>query len=462
MLLLAGLFCTVWFTEASTASELARTYAFAVGISLGLSLLADLKGDPRNLVRTDIMGLASLYFLTLFEFVFRQPMFDTMVEIEDVRPALHACLVAFAGLAIGRHYSPRPPANIATLITREFKPQIMVAIFALCLVGGYGYMLIAVDFNFLRMIDFFMAPRFAQPWGRGMLGDWKALLVEVGMVLYLIPPLAGVILANRRGYSPAQVTFVVLGLVFTLFYGFTSGTRNILATYLATFLVAYAFTAGIQRKRELITLSTVIAVLFYIGSIMMLDFRNVGFSRYLDGQKQEFLHEGEAFFFVDYNLYVISQLMRVFPHAHDYLGLEIPYLALIRPIPRAIWSGKPEGMSMGIEESLGAEGLTLASTFIGEAYMSGGFFGVAVTALCFGVVMCWWNKLGRPDNSSFGHLIFASGFFAAVISMRSMLVFTTAILPTIAALIMGHWLVSRGLAIRQNDADHHSGEEDRH
>jgi hypothetical protein len=36
-----------------------------------------------------------------------------------------------------------------------------------------------------------------------------------------------------------------------------------------------------------------------------------------------------------------------------------------------------------------------------------------------------------------GILIYASGFFAAVISMRSMLVFTTALLPTIAAILLG-------------------------
>ena len=28
-----------------------------------------------------------------------------------------------------------------------------------------------------------------------------------------------------------------------------------------------------------------------------------------------------------------------------YLGWELPYLAIIRPIPRAIWKGKPLGMS---------------------------------------------------------------------------------------------------------------------
>ena len=74
--------------------------------------------------------------------------------------------------------------------------------------------------------------------------------------------------------------------------------------------------------------------------------------------------------------------------------------------------------------------------------MSGGMVGVILTAIAFGAINGWWNRLGRVDNSPFGHLVFSSGFFAAVISMRSMLVFTTAILPTIAALLVGNWLVN--------------------
>ena len=138
---------------------------------------------------------------------------------------------------------------------------------------------------------------------------------------------------------------------------------------------------------------------------------------------------------------MIAKLIQVFPEQHDYLGFEIPYLSLIRPIPRALWSGKPEGLSISIEAAVGVENLTLASTFIGEAYMSGGFIGVLSTAIVFGMLNGWWNRLGRADNSAFGYLIFASGFFAAVISMRSMFVFTTAMLPTMSALLLGNWLL---------------------
>jgi hypothetical protein len=49
-----------------------------------------------------------------------------------------------------------------------------------------------------------------------------------------------------------------------------------------------------------------------------------------------------------------------------------------------------------------------------------------------------------------GVLIYASGFVAVAISMRSLFVFTTALLPTVIAAVGGRWLVNRMKA----QADH--------
>jgi hypothetical protein len=83
------------------------------------------------------------------------------------------------------------------------------------------------------------------------------------------------------------------------------------------------------------------------------------------------------------------------------------------------------------------EGLTISASFVGEAYMSGGMFTVLGIALFFGGLTGWWNFLASARNSELGILIYASGFFASVISMRSLFVFTTALLPTAAALVIG-------------------------
>jgi hypothetical protein len=176
------------------------------------------------------------------------------------------------------------------------------------------------------------------------------------------------------------------------------------------------------------------------ATYFMLQFRNVGFRNYMHGDYEPPM-SGERTLFVDYNLYAICRLVDVFPHKQPYLGWEIPYQALIRPIPRAIWPGKPEGLSSSIEDALGVEGVTISASFVGEAYMSGGLLATIVIALIFGALTGWWSYLASPKNSELGILIYASGFFATVISMRSLFVFTTALLPTVAALVIGTYAV---------------------
>jgi hypothetical protein len=142
-------------------------------------------------------------------------------------------------------------------------------------------------------------------------------------------------------------------------------------------------------------------------------------------------------------LFVICHLVDFFPKRIPFLGWEVPFLALIRPIPRAIWPGKPQGLTTTIEEALDAQGLTLASSFVGEAHIAGGVIAIVLTGFFFGYLAVWWSHLGTTKNSDFGVLIYASGFFAAVISMRSLFVFTTAILPTIVAIIGGSMIIQK-------------------
>lgn len=442
LLLLAGILTAPIAATGDTPAGLAHSYAIWVGLGILASVAADYRGTYRNLIRADLMAIGSFYFLTLFEFLFPQPGFNDLVGLEETRTALLACSAGFAGLAIGRHLAPLPARSLERVLQANVSPRALITLFTASLFGAYFYMLAAVDFSVTSLIDYFMAPRFSQPWGRGRFGDWRALLGEIGLVIYLIPPVAGIVLARRSEFSAAHKLYVAAGFLFTLFYGFSSGTRNIFVTFLATFLVAYAFATARERKREFIAVVSIVSAMTLAATVVMLDFRNIGFSNYLRGYR-EHAAEKEQQFFVDYNLYVIAKLTEVFPRQQDFLGLEIPYIAIIRPVPRALWPGKPQGLSISIEDAVGVEGLTLASSFAGEAYMSGGMLGVFLAGLVFGFINGWWNRFGRPDNSALGHLIFASGFFAAVISMRSMFVFTTAILPTLAALALAHALLDR-------------------
>ena len=93
---------------------------------------------------------------------------------------------------------------------------------------------------------------------------------------------------------------------------------------------------------------------------------------------------------------------------------------------------------MSVEEDVfEMKGLTISSTFVGEGYMSGGLFGVGAYALVLGALAGLWNRMASPRNSELGILIYASGFFAVVITMRSVMTLTTALLTPAAGVVVG-------------------------
>lgn len=435
-----GLAITAMLLGGERASDIGRVTSIGALISVGISIFMDARtGGLKNLIRADIMAILAFYFLTLFEFLFPQPDFNVMLARASTIPASLGVLLGFASLLVGRHLVKVKKQPFEDTMTREIPASWIIAMYWSCVLIAYAHMLLAVNFDIQKMVFYFMEPRFTQPWGRGRLGDWKALFVELGMLLYLIPPLGGIIFARRHRYGTFTLVTVAVALLFTFFYAFSSGTRNIFASYLVTFVIGYAFAAPFMKRSGLILLTGISGVVLVLGAQTMLLFRTDGLNNYLNGGYVA--PEEKRSYFVDYNLWAIGKLMEAFPKHRDYLGWEIPVQALIRPIPRAIWKGKPEGLSYSIEEAVGAEGMTVASSFVGEAYMSGGFIVIALVGLTLGAFTGWWSSLWSSKNSELGILIYASGFFAAVISMRSLFVLTTALLPTVAALVVGTWAV---------------------
>ena len=441
-LALVGIAITALALHGTRASDVARVAAIGTGISVAISVALDARRGLRNLIRADLLALLSYYFLTFFEFLFPQENFDALVSQPSAKNGSLVVLIGFAGLLIGRHLIRPKRQPLAPLLTQEIPPGWFLAILWCSAAIGYAHMLLAVNFNMIDFFEALVAPRFSQPWGRGRFGDWKALFHELGMLIQLIPPIAGIVFARRQRYALIHLVLVGTIFLFTLFYGFSTGTRNVFISYLVTFFIGYSFSLAQNRQRELAVISAVCVFLTLFATTFMLQFRTVGLKSYLNGEYVAPLTL-ERTLYVDYNLYSISRLTEVFPSRQDYLGLEIPYNALIRPIPRAMWPGKPEGLSTTIEQAMGQEGLTISATFAGEAYMSGGPWAVLVFGLFFGALTGWWGYLASTRNSELGILIYASGFFAAVISMRSLFVFTTALLPTMVAIVLGTFLVRK-------------------
>ena len=80
------------------------------------------------------------------------------------------------------------------------------------------------------------------------------------MFIQLIPPLAGIMLARAQRYPKWHLLLMVGALGLTLFYGFSSGTRNVFAGFLVTFLIGYSLAVPPYRTKDLLYLGGVCAV----------------------------------------------------------------------------------------------------------------------------------------------------------------------------------------------------------
>ena len=433
---------------AVSAYALARHAAIGIGISVGASLVIDFTRGARNMLRADALGMLAIYGLIFAEFLVPQKEFDSYARITSIRFALDGVFLGIAAFAIGRHCLLRPDFTRSEALLAPTSPSLLITLFWVSFSLGFLHQWLAVDFDPLAWLDEMMGARFSQPWSRGRLGDWKALIYELGLLIYVLPPLGAVIIARRKLYSGLTIAGVSAATALVFFYGFTTGTRNVFAVFVITFAIASGYYLRGRDRTKSIALSGTALLVIYLSINTMLEFRNIGFKAWLQGSESIHIDERDSLF-VDFNLLNFSNVTEEFgTDTHPYLGVQVPYLALIRPIPRALWKGKPDGLTTTIEEALeveeeGAAGVTISVTFIGEAYLAGGMLAIVAAGLALGAFSGWWNHLASPRFSDLGVLIYASGFFSASIAVRSLFTFTTAILPTVALFFFARWAVRR-------------------
>ncbi|MDX2212465.1 MAG: O-antigen polymerase [Oculatellaceae cyanobacterium bins.114] len=432
-LLMGIILAYMLYPSGETPSEMARVTAIAIGIAFLASVFFDGRKGLYNLFRTDLLCLIGIYGLTLAEFLFPQDDFNRIVEVMGTAHALDAVLLGITGLTLGRHLVTTKPIR-SDRINLEISNATLFRTIVVCAFMGYLYMLISVQFNPLALIDGMLGPRFSEPWTRGRLGSWSSLLTELNLLCYAIPPLTGVIWNRRQFFSRVQILIVLAIFALVMFQGFSSGTRNIFIAYVATFLMGYLLTLRVNNFRNTILPILVAVFISLFASYHMLEFRTMGLRNYIVNQ----VYAGDTVrqtLAVDYNLVSLAPVIDAFPDKHPFLGFEIISWALIKPVPRAFWPGKPEGLSVSIEELTGAKGWTVATTYLGESYMMAGWLGVIGMSLLFGALAAWWNRMAIQGQSDYSLVVYALGFFAAGITMRSMFWLTTAILPVIALLV---------------------------
>src|SRR6516162_8341108 len=289
-----------------------HTAAVGAALAIGVGILTEAQMGIRSLIRTDLVALVALYGLTLVEFYFPQEEIDLTVAAQSATKGVEALFIGFVGLIIGRSLAPtpRPAATSATHL--QLSPRTLFRLYLLLLSLGYLNMLMAVSFDPVELVNQMLGPRFAQPWQRGQLGGWFELVGELGgLLLYLVPLVAGTVLANRQQYTVSQITIVGIGLVFTLFFGFASGTRNVFAVYLVLLVVSYVIFKPDIGWRYAACLACLTAAILYLSAYYMLQFRQVGLAYYFESGGMVAAPAQDTLF-IDNDLAVISKLTNIF------------------------------------------------------------------------------------------------------------------------------------------------------
>lgn len=436
-IMVVGLMLTWMALPSDDSEKVFDTAAIGVGASLLAATIVEAAAGVRALIRTDNLMLWVFYGLTLLEFMFPQPGVSAGVGVDAAIRGTGIVLLAFFGMAVGRHLVSGRANPVAPV---DFQPGHLFGLFVFAFLVGYLHIFLAVNFNLIEMLEQMARPRFSQSWGRGKFGDISALLYELNLLIYLLPPIAGFMFARAKQFSVVQLLFVIVVLGVTFFYAFAGGTRNVLATYVIAMAGAYCLSKPDLKIKNALIIGVPLTALLLFVSTLMLELRSAGGIGSLATQERQF-----KTLYIDHNMVNISNLTSVFPESVDYLGLEIPYQSIIKPIPRALWPGKPEGLSTSIEAALGSfDGVTtLAVTFAGEAFMAFGYVGVLFTALLFGAAAGKWNQVGQDTNSSFSQILYASGFLCAAMSMRSLIVMVPFMLPTVALWVIGKFFLPK-------------------
>ncbi len=440
--LLASLLIATFATGGDRPSEPAARAAWITlpGL-LGLLTLEIRRAGWQRWLRADIVLLAAGWFFTLFEFLFPQPRYDAAVTTSASVEATRLVLLGLAALAVGRHLvpplteRPRPAATGPPLDLRE-------AFWALvaCFVLGFLYMFATVGFNPVTLVRELFQPRFSQPWARDRLGDWRALFSELQLLRYLIPPLAAHLLVRRRELPIWQTAVTALLLGFLFLASFASGTRSVFFAHVATFAGGLVWSLPRVKRWHALTAAVTGTLLLVLVTGFALQFRRTGLAGLGQTTGAKPLDSGFRLM-VDYNLRTIALLTAEFPEQSAHLGWEIPMHVAVRPIPRTLWPGKPEKLSVSMEEVVGIPETSISSSFAGEGFMMAGAWGVLIFGTGLGALAALWNRIRPSPDSAFHVVAFASGFYWVVLAARSPIWLTVGLLPPLA------WWIGAGAVL---------------
>jgi oligosaccharide repeat unit polymerase len=395
----------------------------ALALTLGLLIApaaAALK-QPKALLRAEhLLVMAPVYWLLLDLLQGAYSM--TGIATTDMEQAFIAIGVFVCCLWLGSMGRPwRVPLFIRDSVSGDLPASVYFYLVIASFLLGIAKFAVASDFNLLTMFRSAGSGRWDAPWARGQFGGWDAFLDHLQYFGYLTSVLT-VVVGRRLGWRNWRtIVSVVLSVVMALFL-VQSGSRRVIGVVVGVALVFWILVQDrtLKLKHAFAAALTMIALL--LAMQVMLQYRNVGLTAALsepalvanDSPANEYLH-------VDDNFYRLCQVIQLIPNTHPYVYHGYLVYAVVRPIPRVLWPGKPVDAGFDLTRAVGDREVSYSCSVIGELYMSLGFFGIAVGGWLYGRFAALVNGMLAQSAGVGIVVIYSIGVMALFSGMRSML-----------------------------------------
>lgn len=386
------------------------------GLILAISLIAptcfNWSNDAFRLLRGENILLGGLVYWVLLDVL--QASYAITVSEEAIRGEFLLLGIAGVGFWIGACLGK--PLRFRFLTAEAFRPwsdATLIFLTALAFLLGIWDFLLHSDFDIEILSQNLAFSRFESVWQREQLGDWSAFSYHLQYFGYLVPPLAVLIYVRLGAFRMATLAAAGMALTILLLHGQGGGRRIVGAMVLAGLFCWFFSFRRLNVPKGLFALALVGGLLAIMQA--MLFYRGIGIG---DTSSEisyfDYLH-------VDDNFLHIAQMLEFVPDPYPYVDWNYVLLAIVRPIPRALWPGKPIDPGFDLAEILGFPGTGLALTAPGEFYVSFGYVAVFFGSWVYGKFATITNALLEDSRASVNPLFPGLTLVWLFVGIRSMI-----------------------------------------
>lgn len=328
--------------------------------------------------------------------------------------ALVAIGVSAAAMWAGTIARPwRTPQWIVDGINRPLDTETISRAIPVCFFLGMFNYLYSTNFNIPEMFSYLGGSRWNVPWGRGQLGGWEAFRDQAPYFGYVLPSLTALLISRLGVSHPRSLFAITCSSIMLLFLG-QGGGRRIIAVCVGAALVVWVQANPTRQLKNVLVVGVGLLAMAWAAQFMF-SIRTFGYDAVAAGETQEldYLH-------VDDNFLRLGQIIDIVPERHDFVGTQQIVFALVRPIPRVLWPGKPITPGFDLPTEVGMTGVSLSSSIVGEWYLAFGWFGIIAGAWLHGRLASAANALRDLGDRAHNPIVYALTVMVLLAGMRSM------------------------------------------